>query len=244
MKGGTIRSAWVGVAARNGLLALDLHDAGVTAEPGGIEAVFGKVLGSAFDEDAAAAGLSERALIATNFMKVDASCRETQGALAAFRAAWPDDRSAADIARVEIATFAPAANLAEREPVNVMAGRFSIPATVALAAHGRPVTAASYAAALKDPAALHLMRRVAVVEDPQATAVLPVRRTRATVHLTDGTTREATVDGAPGDADQPLDPAVLRTKFKRLFEEAGRTDASAMYIRLTGGVSAAASAAI
>ncbi|UOM35516.1 MmgE/PrpD family protein [Acuticoccus sp. I52.16.1] len=233
MKGGTIRSAWVGVAARNGLLALDLFDAGVTPEPGGIEAVFGKVIGSAFDARAAAAGLGERWLIANNFMKVDASCRETQGALAAFRAAWPAGRPAGDIARVEIETFVPAADLAEREPVNIMGARFSIPATLALAAHGWQITADGYARALKDPAALDLMRRVTVVADPAMTAALPVRRTRATVHLVDGGHLAATVDGAPGDADQPLEADALRAKFGALFAEAGRTDAAEMYARLT-----------
>ncbi|RAH99385.1 hypothetical protein DLJ53_22930 [Acuticoccus sediminis] len=233
MKGGTIRSAWVGVAARNGLLALDLHDAGVTGEPGGIEAVFGKVLGSAFDADAAAAGLGETFLIDTNFMKLDASCRETQGALAAFRAAWPAGHAASEIAWIEIATFDPAANLSEREPVNVMAGRFSIPATVALAAGAKPITAANYEAAVQSPMMREVMRRIEVVEDPDATDALPVRRCTARVHLIDGTEYEATVDGAPGDADQPLSPADLRAKFDALFAEAGRGDADAMYARLT-----------
>ncbi|ORE94383.1 MmgE/PrpD family protein [Stappia sp. 22II-S9-Z10] len=233
MKGGTIRSAWVGVAARNGLLALDLFDAGVTGEPGGIEAVFGNVLGSHFDPDAAAAGLGETYLIATNFMKVDASCRETQGALAGFRAAWTEGRDAAEIAAVEVTTFASAAMLSEREPVNVMAGRFSIPATVALAATGRPITAAAYEAALADGAARDLMRRVTVTADPAMTALAPLRRCRVDIRLTDGATLTATLDDAPGDVTAPIPPADLREKFAALFALAGRDDADAIYRRLT-----------
>ena len=233
MRGGSVRSAWIGVAARNGLTALDLFDAGVTGEPGGIEAVFGRVIGEAFDPARLEQGLGTRFEIAGNFMKLDASCRETQGALAAFRAAR-GAATADEIAAVEITTFADAARLCEQHPVNAMGARFSIPAVVATdALHGTIAPDAFTPQALAAPGLARLMSSVSVREDPAANAALPAaRRCRAVVHHRDGSRSEATLESAPGDPVDPLSEAQLRDKFQRLLAFAGRDDAGPLGERL------------
>lgn len=223
LRGGSVRSAWVGAAARNGLLACDLVEAGVTGEPEGCAAVFGQVLGSAFDPDRLTEGLGERFLIATNFTKRDASCRETHGALAA----WAVARGSAplhpdQVLRIDFETFADAARLSEIAPVNEMAARFSIPAAVAATIVDGAVTAEAFTPErLNRPALQALMRRVRVIEAADATAALPERRIcRCRIELADGTVRVGQVDAAPGDACLPLPMTVLQAKVDALCARA------------------------
>lgn len=225
--GGSVRSAWVGAAARNGMLACDLVEAGVTGEPEGCAVVFGQVLGSRFDASRLTDRLGERFLIAGNFMKRDASCRETHGALAALAEACGErPLQAAEVLRIEFETFADAARLSEVAPVNEMAARFSIPAAVAAKIVDGAVGADAFTPErLAHPALRDLMRRVAVEAVADATAALPGRRIcRCRVVLRDGTVMLGAVDDAPGDAGSRLPIATLRAKFDALCARApGRT---------------------
>ncbi len=85
--GGTLRSALIGVSARNGLLACDLLMAGVGVGQGTIERTLGGILGTGCVVGKLATTEEPRLMLMTNFMKLEASCRETQGALAALDAA-------------------------------------------------------------------------------------------------------------------------------------------------------------
>lgn len=219
LRGGSVRSAWVGAAARNGLLACDLVEAGVTGEPEGCAAVFGRVLGTHFDSHRLTEGLGEPFLISGNFMKRDASCRETHGALAALaEACGTSTLSAADVRHIDVETFADAARLSEVAPVNEMAARFSIPAAVAATILDGAVTADAFTPErLERPALRALMRRVEVRATADATAALPDRRVcRCRIVLTDGTVRTGAVDAAPGDAGWRLPIEALRAKFEAL----------------------------
>lgn len=215
LRGGSVRNAYAGAAAQNGMLAVDLMQAGVTGEPGGIAVVFGQVIGSAYDERRIPPGR----LIDQPFLKAAASCcRETQGALEAIEQLLPLDPAA--IAAIEVATFASAALLAERAPAAPIAGRFSIPFTVATRIiQGHAWIEAFEPPALADPRTRALAAKVTVAEDPALTALLPARRVcRLTLRLADGTVRVAEVTGTPGDPDRPLPEGALRDKFRRCAE--------------------------
>ena len=231
MKGGSIRSAWIGLSARSGVAALDLAAAGVTGEPGAIETTFGSVIGTSFDAARLARGLGVQWEMTANFMKRDGSCRETHGALAGFRSAAAGT-PAGDIARIEVVTFADAARLCRADPENAMAARFSIPAVLAAAATDGTIGPDAFADdRLATRAAL--AARIEVRHDPAATALQPaVRRCRVVVHHADGSVCEATLDAAPGDSSAPLDEQALREKFRDLLAYAGRTDADALFARL------------
>ncbi len=216
-RGGSVRNAWAGMAAQNGLLAADLFEAGVTGEPGGVAAVFGAVIGEGFDASgAAAAAAGGTSLIHQSFLKhAAACCRETHGALEAIESLLPLDPEA--VAGVEVETFASAAALAERAPPTPIAGRFSIPFVVATRlVQGHAWIEAFSEAAVADPRTRALAARVAVREDPALTALLPARRVcRVAVRMADGAVRRAEVAGTPGDPDRPLPEAALRDKFRR-----------------------------
>jgi 2-methylcitrate dehydratase PrpD len=220
LRGGSVRNAYAGAAAQNGVLAVDLLEAGVTGEPGGIPVVFGEVIGSAFDT-AAYAEEQGRWFILESFLKQASCCRETQGALEAVELLLAEGRiDTGQVAAIEVATFASAALLAERAPVAPIAGRFSIPFTVATRIlRGHAWIEAFSAEAIADPATRALAAKVSVAEDPSYTARLPGERLcRLTLRLADGSVRERVVCGTPGDPDRPLPELALREKFRRSVE--------------------------
>ncbi|GAA0600114.1 MmgE/PrpD family protein [Craurococcus roseus] len=223
LRGGSVRNAYAGAAAQNGMLACDLAEAGVTGEPGGIAAVFGGVVGEGFDEGAMVAGLGERWLIPEAFFKQASCCRETQGALEAIELLLAEAPVApGDVAAVEVETFASAAALSERAPAAPIAGRFSIPFTVATRiVSGHAWTDAFSEKAVADPKTQGLAARVAVREAPELSARLPAERVcRLTLRLRDGAVRQREVVGTPGDPDRPLPEEALREKFRRCAEPA------------------------
>jgi 2-methylcitrate dehydratase PrpD len=220
LRGGSVRNAYAGAAAQNGVLAVDLLEAGVTGEPGGIPVVFGEVIGSAFDT-AAYAEEQGRWFILESFLKQASCCRETQGALEAVELLLAEGRiDPGQVAAIEVATFASAALLAERAPVAPIAGRFSIPFTVATRIlRGHAWIEAFSAEAIADPATRALAAKVSVAEDPSYTARLPGERLcRLKLRLADGSVRERVVCGTPGDPDRPLPEPALREKFRRSVE--------------------------
>ncbi|SDB18520.1 MmgE/PrpD family protein [Belnapia rosea] len=220
LRGGSVRNVYAGMAAQNGLLAADLLEAGVTGEPGGIPVVFGGVIGEAFDAVAYVAA-EGRWFILESFLKQASCCRETQGALEAVELLLAEAPiEAGQVEAIEVATFASAATLAERAPAAPIAGRFSIPFTVATRIlRGHAWIEAFSRDAIADPATRALAAKVGVVEDPAYTARLPAERLcRLTLRLADGSSRERVVCGTPGDPGRPLPEAALREKFRRSVE--------------------------
>jgi 2-methylcitrate dehydratase PrpD len=220
LRGGSVRNVYAGAAAQNGMLAVDLAEAGITGEPGGIPVVFGQVIGEAFDAAAYAAS-AKRPFILESFLKQHACCRETQGALEAIELLLEEAPIAPEqVAAIEVATFASAAALAERAPISPIAGRFSIPFTVATRiVQGHAWIEAFADAAIADPRTRALAAKVAVREAPAFTARQPGERLcHLRLRLADGTLRERTVIGTPGDPERPLPEAALREKFRRSAE--------------------------
>ena len=223
LRGGSVRNAYSGMAAQNGMLDCDLAEAGVAGEPDGIAAVFGRVVGEAFDEGAMLEGLGGRWLVAEAFFKQASCCRETQGALEALELLLAEAPVAPDaVAAIEVETFASAAALSERAPAAPIAGRFSISFAVATRlVHGHVWTDAFSEAAVADPQTRALSARVAVREAPALTAKLPAERVcRLTLRLRGGAVRQREVVGTPGDPDRPLPEGALREKFRRCAEPA------------------------
>jgi len=219
-----IRNIYAGIAAQNGLLACNLAEAGMTAEPGAVARVFGQVVGSHYDEAALARGLGSDWLIMDTFLKTAASCRETQGALAALEtmlAEAPVDIAAID--HIRVTTFASAAALAETSPTTPIGGRFSIPFVLAVRLlRGHAWIDAFTPQTLSDPAIHALATRVSVGEDHTFTAALPHRRTcRLALRLEDGATRYSEIFATPGDPGTPLPDGALEAKFARMTGKDG-----------------------
>jgi 2-methylcitrate dehydratase PrpD len=220
--GATVRNVYAGVGVRNGILACDLVEAGFTGESRAVDIILGQVLGEHFDPRAITNGLGDDWVIQRNFFKFAACCRETHGALEALEAILAiDDQWAArpaDIAQLDIATFADAAALRDPEPGSSLAARFSIPFAIATRlVRGHAGVQDFGDAALADGRIKDLARRVGVREDPSLTALVPRQRiTRLTVTLAGGATLNAEVSGANGDFDRPFSPVQFARKFMDL----------------------------
>ncbi|MCB4822822.1 MmgE/PrpD family protein [Roseicella aerolata] len=220
LRGGSVRNVYAGGAAQNGLLAVDLAEAGITGEPGGIPVVFGQVVGEGWDQMAYEASTG-RWFILESFLKLHSCCRETQGALEAIELLLAEAPVTPEqVAAIEVETFHSASLLSERAPAAPIAGRFSIPFTVATRiVSGCAWIEAFSSAAIADPVARALAARVTVREDPALTARQPGERVcRLTLRLADGTVRRREVVGTPGDPDRPHPEAALREKFRRCVE--------------------------
>ena len=214
-----IRNIYAGIAAQNGLLACNLAEAGMTAEPAAVARIFGQVIGDHFDESALDRGLGDDWLIMDAFLKVAASCRETQGALAALEEMLGEASvDPADVDHIRVTTFGSAAALAETGPGSPIGGRFSIPFVLAVRLlRGHAWIDAFAPEALADPQIRALATRVSVSEEPAFTAQLPHKRIcRLALRLEEGTTRYAEVFGTPGDPGMPLPAGALEEKFRRL----------------------------
>jgi 2-methylcitrate dehydratase PrpD len=220
LRGGSVRNVYAGAAAQNGLLAVDLAEAGITGEPGGIPVVFGQVIGEGWDAAAYAAS-ADRWFILESFLKLHSCCRETQGALEAIELLLAEAPVVPEaVAAIEVETFHSASLLSERAPAAPIAGRFSIPFTVATRiVRGHAWIGAFSPEAISDPICRALAAKVTVREDPALTARQPGERVcRMTLRLTNSEVRRQEVIGTPGDPDRPHPEAALRDKFRRCVE--------------------------
>ena len=221
-RGASIRNVFAGLAARHGILACDLVEAGFTAEPDAIAIVFGAILGTDFGPMAMLDGLGEDWRVGSNFFKLSASCRETHGPLSAWsdlvigHAAGAGAPSVDSLAAITVRTFDAAARLGERYPTTGLAARYSIPFTLAShIVHGHTGPEAFRGEALGDLRVRHVASLVSLEESPTMTAALPHRLTEVIVTLRNGQVLRGTSDGSPGDPTQPLPESDLQDKFLR-----------------------------
>jgi len=221
LEGGTVRNTYAGFSNQIGLMVQGLVTAGFVGEADGLGTVYGTVIAEDWRPEVMVDGLGTRYEIARNYFKRHACCRYNHGALDALEGlvAAEGGRIAADaIARVEVDTYVWAAQLASREPHNMLAAKFSLPFSIATTiVHGGATVAAFRAEARADAATQALARRVEVREDPRLTALLPgLRPARVTLTFTDGrrVTSESTTNR--GDTEDPYSAAEVRAKFHDL----------------------------
>ncbi len=232
--GGTVRSALIGVSARNGMLACDLVLAGVGSGPGSLERNLGGILGTGCDRNLLVPAAPTPPMLMSNFMKLEASCRETQGALTALDAALDGrETKPSDIRTIQIETFEAAQLLDCTSPTNATAARFSTPAVLAarlLQGHIRPDSFS--ADLLTSESFLHLASTVAFV--PVARDGPVSRHCRVVVTYSDGTAISGQTDHCPGDPEAPFSRSTLKQKFLSLTRCSGRPDSAALWRQICG----------
>ena len=222
-QGANVRNTFAGVVNRAGLFAADLYELGFRGEVGGLNSVFGEILGKAFDSQALVDGLGERYEVMRGYFKPYSSCRYTHAAVDAVLALnAAKGFNLADIEVVEVATYDIAANLSDPSPKTPLAGRFSMPyvvaATLTTGGAGPEIFAPEV---LLDPSIRGLAARVHVAEERVFTEMTPSRRpARVTITLKDGRRRQQTVLGSKGDPDQPMTESELEAKFMLLVTAA------------------------
>lgn len=219
LEGGTVRNAYAGIANRMGLLAVDLVASGFVGERDGIASVFGEVSSDRFDPRAMVDGLGARWEIERNYFKRHACCRFNHGALDALDMLLAQSPVAAgEIERIEVATYAQAAELDDPAPRNTLAAKFSLPFAMAtrLVTGGSGMASFSWDA-VRNPAIRDLAVRVRVRHDPALTAMLPnLRPARMSVALRDGRVLHGAADANRGDDQAPYSRAELDEKFGEL----------------------------
>ena len=122
---------------------------------------------------------------------------------------------AAEVQRVEVTTYSLAARLSEPAPKNTLAGKFSVPFSIATTIVNGSSGIRSFAwDAIQNEAVKELATRVTVREDLDMTALLPdLRPAHVTVVLKDGTVLEASTQTNRGDFEDPYEPDEIKLKF-------------------------------
>lgn len=225
LEGGLVRNVYAGLANRNGMLALQLLQAGFNAEKDGLRSMFGCVVSDRFDEASLLAGLPPGGRpdahtewhVMQNYFKLHSCCRFNHGVLDAI-----DDLHARgllpaphDVEHVAVETYRLAAELSDPAPRNTLAAKFSIPFAVATRLVNGSSGVDSFTwKAVRDPAVLALAARVTVREDPAMTGRLPKERpARVSVRLRDGREVTAQTSVNRGDDASPYTESELRGKI-------------------------------
>ena len=233
LEGGTIRNAFAGVSGQMGIMAGDLIDAGFCGEVDGVAHVYGKVVSDTFNPNAVVEDLGERWEVTRNYFKMHSCCRFNHAALDALDIVTRDAGgllSAGKIERIEVTTYALAVELDDPEPRNTLAGKFSLPFSLATTIVNGSSGVASFTWDQIDRYDIRkLAAKVIVREDPEMSAQLPARRpAKLTITLKDGTQLEAATETNRGDWSDPYQPDELREKYLsltgRLWTQAGTED--------------------
>lgn len=225
--GATVRDGYIGISNALGLLAPGMAQYGIAGSDSVVASVYGELIGTAIDPSFLQRQLGTEFFIAKNYMKTYACCRYVHGAIDALLELRSEaeaeggrglDPETVDHIRVD--TYQAASALADPEPPNGLAAKFSIPCSLAILLAKGSVDASQFTAeAVADEEVRRLARRIEVAEDPALTALLPeVRATRVTLTLKDGRRQVREIRAATGEYTNPLTDGELEAKFYELAE--------------------------
>ena len=220
--GTMVKPLHAGLAARNGVLAALLAQAGMTASGSAIEGPQGFL--AAMDSESSAlrpfiANLGERweTLDSGITVKLYPSCAATHPALdALLDLKRRDGFDAADVDRIDIGVDAITPTvLLHEHPSTGLEGKFSMPFCAAAAVVDAHVGLATFTPdRLADPVVAGMRERVAMHVDPSLDAgAPPLTQARVQVTLKDGRVLGAVANGARGYPDRPATSDQLAAKF-------------------------------
>lgn len=228
-----------GRAAEAGLLAAQLAGRGLTGSLDVLdgEAGLGRAMSTGPDWTHIGATLGQDFHITRLTFKNHIGCGHTFAAIdGALELQRMHGIEAKDIARVRIATYRPALDIAcYQSPGTANEARFSLTYVVATAlVHGSVRLAAYEPARLGDPATRALMERISVAVDPGLDAAFPGQRSaRIEIHMRDGRVLSHLQPNRKGDPEQPLTDAELESKLVELASPViGGNGARALLTRL------------
>ena len=221
LEGGTVRNAYTGVANQMSHMAHKLLMAGFTGEADGIGSVFGGVVSSGFDVEAALESIGKRFEVNRNYFKLHACCRYNHAALDAL---WilldkhPELQSPDQIDHINIESYFLAAELDDQKPRNMLAARFSIPFAIATTLINRSSKVHSFTGnTLTDPATLALAAKTSISESSFMSAQLPdFRPAEVSITMKNGQNFKAGVKTNRGDWQDPYNNAQLKEKYMSL----------------------------
>ena len=221
LEGATIRNLYPGRSGFQGIMAANLVRCGFTAVQDGPADLYRDVLGEGFDPAAVVDGLGRRAdfRIQQNYFKFHACCFYNHPALDAVQALLRREKFApSDVEHIRVTAPPMALTMANPEPENMLAAKFSIPYAVAAAlVHGTTDVTAFYPEKVADAQTRSLARRVEVAADPEMNLRNYDRpASNVEVVLKDGRTLRESVTAHHGDARNPASSDELVGKFNFL----------------------------
>ena len=224
-EGATIRNLYPGRSNLQGILATHVLACGYTAVHDAPSDLYGTILGERFDTEAVVEGLSADDRLGVyrierNYFKFHACCLYNHPVLDAVRSlVQTEGVSAHDVQRVRVTSLPFVTRMADPEPANMLAAKFSIPYAVAAAmVKGTTDVTAFEDAVREDPTVRQLATRVEVAADASMSMRAAADRptARVSIELGDGrvVTREAAV--VYGDSANPRPRTDLEAKFRAL----------------------------
>ena len=219
LEGATIRNLYPGRSGFQGILAAHLGECGFTGLKDGPADLYQSVIGKGFDRDAVVDGLGEPGSyrIQRNYFKFHACCLYNHPVLDAVQSLLRQEEFGPhDVSRIQVEAPPLALLMADPEPENMLAAKFSIPyAVAAMVVRGTADVTSFYPEQISDSQIRQLAQRVEVVAD----GGMSFRRydypaARVAVSLSDGRTLEESVTVQRGDAQNPVDHEELSGKFR------------------------------
>ncbi len=246
LEGATVRNLYPGRSGFQGIMAAHLSRCGYTAIADGPADLYHTFLGDGFDQDAVVDGLGDGEYrIQQGYFKFHACCLYNHPALDAVENLLRESPfTAGEVERIVVTAPPIAQIMADPEPDNMLAAKFSIPYAVAAAVHhGATDVTAFMPDKVADTQVRQLAQRVEVDADPD----MNLRRydypsARVAVHLGDGRSLESSVVSQRGDATNPRSREDLLGKFRSLASPtlgdagAGRVVAAVSEMETQGSV--------
>lgn len=175
------------------------------------------IMGGTPDMDFSSLTVKAPYCVETVYLKPYASCRYAHAPVESVQKLQAEhDIAVDDIADITVHTFRWAVFQHDHtEITGISSAKMSVPYCVAAALRtGRTGMAAFDDSMLKDPEILRLTKRVAVVEDPEMSALVPKKRpAKVTLTLRDGRQISARTDLPKGEPETAMSAQELRDKF-------------------------------
>ena len=217
--GATTLNVAGGMSGFVGALAPELVLAGFDAQPDAIEEALSQLVGGGFRAEGLLDELGTRWHIMQNYFRLYACCNPVHPALDSLHAVLSELKpKPEDIERIDVATYRFASVMANPDPPNYFASKYSLPHVAAvMAVKGKAGHSDVDDASLRDPAIAALRHRVHMSEDTAMSAVAPrLRPARVTITLKDGRTASDSRESHRGDFNDPFEESELREKFREL----------------------------
>ena len=238
-EGATVRNLYPGRSGFQGIMAAQLVRCGFTGIKDGPRDLYDTLLGQGFDPAVVVDGLGEPGdyRIQNNYFKLHACCLYNHPVLDAVQAvARRETFSPFDVTRIKVEAPPLALTMADPEPQNMLAAKFSIPYAVAASLiHGTTDITAFYPEKVKDPQVGALAQRVEVVADPEMNLNrYDYPASRVEVELADGRVFKDSVIAHHGDTHNPASRDELMSKFTFLASDSLGEERTRKVAELTG----------
>lgn len=218
--GGTTLNLPAAMGAVVGTLAPDMAASGYAAQEDAIEEALGVMVGADFAPAKLPDDMGQRWEILENYFRFYACCNPIHAALDSLAETLAElNPKPAEIARVDVQTFAFASVMQNPAPPNYFASKYSLPhAAAVLIARGGLGFADIDDSALQDPVIATLRPLVRIAEDPAMTArsTPTLRPARVTLTLKDGRSATAARENSVRDTLKTDPEAPVRAKFREL----------------------------